>query len=173
MVEATTNIAGIEIPSTDPAFLAIVTVHVALGILAVTTGAIAIFSTKAPGRHPRYGTLYYWTLTMVVVTASALSFMRWEANYHLFILGVFALAAAFVGRESGRKRWSRWTTIHILGMSSSYILLLTAFYVDNGKQLPLWRDLPHWMYWTLPALVGVPIVVWALLFHPRRRSVER
>jgi hypothetical protein len=53
--------------------------------------------------------------------------------------------------------------------------LLTAFYVDNGKQLPLWRNLPHWTYWTLPALVGLPIVVWALLYHPlmRRSSVDR
>lgn len=173
MAEVKTSIAGIEIPSTDPVFLAIVTVHIVLGILAVTTGAIAMFNTKAPGQHPRNGTLYYWALTLVVVTSSALSFMRWEANYHLFILGVCAFAAALVGRESHRKRWSSWTTIHIVGMGSSYILLLTAFYVDNGKQLPLWRDLPHWTYWTLPALVGVPIVVWALLFHPlTRRSSE-
>ena len=26
-------------------------------------------------------------------------------------------------------------------MGLSYILLLTAFYVDNGKSLPLWKDL--------------------------------
>ncbi|MEQ1864200.1 MAG: DUF2306 domain-containing protein [Micropepsaceae bacterium] len=166
MVEAKTTIAGIEIPSTDPLFLTIVTVHIALGILCVTTGAIAMLSSKVPGRHPRYGTLYFWTLTLVFATASLLSFMRWEANYHLFILGALAFAAALVGRESRRKLWPSWTGIHITGMGSSYILLLTAFYVDNGRQLPLWRDLPYWTYWTLPALVGVPIVVWALLFHP-------
>ena len=28
-------------------------------------------------------------------------------------------------------------------MGASYILLLTAFYVDNGKNLPLWRELPE------------------------------
>jgi len=29
------------------------------------------------------------------------------------------------------------------GMSLSYVLMLIAFYVDNGKQLPIWKDLPH------------------------------
>jgi hypothetical protein len=173
MLETKTTIAGIEIPSTDPLFLAIVAVHVGLGILCVTTGAIAMLSAKAPGRHPRHGTLYFWTLTLAVATASILSFMRWEENVHLFMLGVLAFGAALVGREARRRLWPRWTSVHIVGMGSSYILLLTAFYVDNGKQLPLWKDLPHWTYWALPALVGVPIIVWALLYHPltRRRTI--
>ena len=172
MVEAKTTLLGIEIPSTDPVFLAIVTVHIALGILCVATGAVAMISAKAPGRHPRYGTWYFWTLTTVFATASTLSFMRWEANAHLFILGALAFIAAFVGREARRRLWSNWTSIHIVGIGSSYVLLLTAFYVDNGKQLPLWRDLPHWTHWILPALVGAPIIVWAFLYHPlsQRRS---
>jgi hypothetical protein len=175
MVEAKTTIAGIEIPSTDPLFLAITTVHIMLGILCVATGAIAMLSTKAPGRHPLYGTLYFWALTLVFVTASVLSFMRWEANYHLFILGALTFTAALVGRESRRGPWQDGTAIHIAGMGSSYILLLTAFYVDNGKQLPIWKDLPHWTYWGLPALLGLPLMVWALLYHPlmRRRAVDR
>ncbi len=60
-------------------------------------------------------------------------------------------------------------------MGSSYILLLTAFYVDNGRNLPLWRSLPSLTYWLLPAAVGVPLIVRALLRHPlvlggRRRT---
>jgi hypothetical protein len=41
--------------------------------------------------------------------------------------------------------------------------MLIAFYVDNGKSLPLWKDLPHFTYWLLPALGGIPLIVWALL----------
>jgi hypothetical protein len=41
-------------------------------------------------------------------------------------------------------------------MSASYVLLLTAFYVDNGKHLPVWRSLPHLAYWLLPSAVGLP-----------------
>jgi len=48
----------------------------------------------------------------------------------------------------------------------SYIVLLTAFYVDNGKSLPLWRDLSPIVYWIAPAVVGLPLMLWALLRHP-------
>ena len=44
--------------------------------------------------------------------------------------------------------------------------MLIAFYVDNGKQLPLWKDMPHFTYWLLPLVVGVPLIVRALLWHP-------
>ena len=44
--------------------------------------------------------------------------------------------------------------------------MLTAFCVDNGHQLPLLSHLPTWTYWTLPGLVGVPIVAWTIMRHP-------
>jgi hypothetical protein len=43
-------------------------------------------------------------------------------------------------------------------MSASYILLLTAFYVDNGQHLPGWKSLPHLTYWLLPSAIGLPLV---------------
>ncbi len=52
---------------------------------------------------------------------------------------------------------------HITGMSASYIVLLIAFYLDNGKNLPLWRDLPHLTYWLLPTAIGIPLAVRALI----------
>ena len=51
-------------------------------------------------------------------------------------------------------------------LAVSYILLLTAFYVDNGPHLPLWRSLPPLAYWVLPSIVGLPILIWALRRHP-------
>lgn len=54
----------------------------------------------------------------------------------------------------------------LVGMGISYVVLLTAFYVDNGKNLPLWRDLPSIVFWLLPAAIGVPFVVRALWRHP-------
>ncbi len=167
----TTNFAGIEIPSTDPVFLAIVAVHIVLGITAVATGALAMLSPKAPGRHPGFGLVYFWSLAALVVTASALSFMRWQANAHLFMLGMLALTAAIGGRIARRLDWPRWAWLHVTFMGSSYIVMITAFYVDNGRQLPLWQDLPHWTYWVVPALVGVPIMVWTLVRHPLTRTL--
>jgi hypothetical protein len=55
-------------------------------------------------------------------------------------------------------------------MGSSYVLLLIAFYVDNGKSLPLWRDLPALAYWLVPAAIGIPLIVRAQLWHPLTRQ---
>jgi hypothetical protein len=62
--------------------------------------------------------------------------------------------------------------LHITGMGVSYILLLTAFYVDSGKNLPLWRDLPPVAYWLAPALVGIPLIARALLWHTLARTPQ-
>jgi hypothetical protein len=67
-----------------------------------------------------------------------------------------------VGREARRQRWNAPVDLHILGMGASYVVMLTAFYVDNGKNLPIWRHLPHVMYWLVPSGVGVPLIVRAL-----------
>jgi hypothetical protein len=112
------------------------------------------------------GTLYYWSLALVFVSTSALSVMRWPADTHLFVLGVLSFLAATVGRTARRGRWHGWLKLHITGMGLSYILLLTAFYVDNGANLPLWRALPSLAYWVAPSVIGFPILVRALLRHP-------
>lgn len=166
MTPDTTTIVGFTIPSSDPVFLGIVAIHVLLGVATAVTGLVAMVSVKAPGRHPRFGSLYFWLLTSLFVTATALSVMRWAHAYHLFILGACAVVSALVGREARRRQVRGWVRLHILGMGSSYILMLIAFYVDNGKQLPPLNHLPAWTYWALPVLVGLPIIVWALVRHP-------
>jgi hypothetical protein len=52
---------------------------------------------------------------------------------------------------------------HGSAMAGSYITLFTGFYVDNGAQLPLWERLPHVTYWVLPAAVGIPLTLIALV----------
>jgi hypothetical protein len=172
MTGASTTVAGIEIPSSDPAFLAIVAVHVLFGLACTITGIIAMLSPKRSGRHPWFGTIYYSCLWGVFVTASALAAVRWAEDFHLFFLGALAITVAYLGRKARRKRWSNWVKLHVTGMGMSYILLLTAFYVDNGKSLPLWRDLPPTAYWLLPAAVGIPLIVRALLRHPLARTPQ-
>jgi len=159
-------VAGFKIPSTEPVFLAIVALHIPLGVAGAITGAVAMLSSKGPGRHPTFGTVYFWSIVAIFLSATTLSVMRWTEDYHLFVLGTLTFAAAYVGRTARRQQRPGWARLHIVGMGSSYALLLTAFYVDNGKQLPLWRELPVWSYWTLPALVGVPLILWTLFRHP-------
>jgi hypothetical protein len=169
MTSHSINIAGIEIPSNDPAFLAVVGIHVLLGLVCAITGVIAMLSVKRKGPHPSFGAIYFWCLGGVVVTAAALAAVRWAEDYDLFILGALSFVAASVGRTARRKRWGNWVRLHITGMGMSYVLLLTAFYVDNGKSLPLWRSLPPIAYWFVPAAVGIPLIVRALIWHPLAR----
>jgi hypothetical protein len=166
MCNGTTNFGGIEIPSTDPVFLTVVGIHVLLGIACTVTGVIAMLAPKRAGRHPRYGTIYFWCLAGVFLTASGLAAVRWSRDYHLFILGALSFAAAYFGRQAKRQRWRYWARLHIAGMGSSYVLLLIAFYVDNGRFLPLWKYLPPIAYWLVPAAIGIPLIGRALLWHP-------
>jgi hypothetical protein len=170
MTSDSTAILGIEIPSTDPVFLALVMgVHIPLGLACVTIGAVAMLSEKRRGRHSKLGKLYYWLLSGLFVSATVLSIMRWAENYHLFILGALSFACASFGRTAIRRRWRHWARLHITGMGSSYVVMLIAFYVHNGKQLPVWKELPHAAYWLLPLAVGIPLIVRALLWHPVAR----
>src|SRR5258706_301070 len=128
-----TNVAGNEIPSTDPTFLAFVAVHVFFWVVCTISGGIWMLSREGAGRHPTFGSIYFWSLAGVFVSAAALAAVRWAENYYLFILGALAFSAAYVGRMARRGRWRNWVRLHITGMGASYVLLLTAFYVDNGK----------------------------------------
>ena len=87
--ENPTIVLGIQIPSTDPVFLAIVGVHILFGLAAVAAGAVAMLNKKGRGRHSNWGTIYFWCLFGVFVAMSALSLMRWAENYQLFILARF------------------------------------------------------------------------------------
>jgi hypothetical protein len=168
-----TIVAGIEVPSTSPVFLAIVGFHVLVGFVYVITGVIAMLSEKRPGRHPTVGTVYFWSLSAIFVSATVLSAVRWGQDYHLFILGALSFGAASLGRMARRHHWRSWVRLHLTGMGLSYVLLLTAFYVDNGHSLPLWKDLPSITYWLTPGALGIPLIIVALLRHPlARRSAS-
>ena len=173
MPSDTTIVFGVPVPSVDPVFLAVVRFHIVMGTVCVAAGVVAMLSHKGRGRHSTFGTLYYWCLAVVVASATALSVVRWAENYHLFFLGALSLTAATVARTALRRRSRYWVGLHITGMGLSYILMLTAFYVDNGKNLPLWKELPQIAFWLLPAVLGIPLISYALLKHPLSRRQRR
>ena len=167
------TVAGIVIPCDASFFLALVALHVSIALVCVLSGAVAMLSEKKPGRHPMAGTIYYWFLAAVFISATTLSVMRWEQDYHLFILGLLSFAAATLGRTARRRRWRSWARLHISGMGASYVLLLVAFYVDNGRSLPIWKELPPIVYWLLPSVIGGALIAWALARHPTGTSSLR
>jgi hypothetical protein len=160
------NIQGFEIPSDNPIFLSILAVHILAGLICVIAGLIAILSKKQKGRHSKAGSVYYWVLWIVFITATAVAIMRWKEDYHLFLLGLVSFCSAFFGRQALRKKWNKWSITHTVLMGISYIFLLIAFYVDNGRFLPVWKDLNPVYYWLLPVMIGAPLIVRTLLKHP-------
>jgi uncharacterized membrane protein len=159
-------VGGLPIPDDRPVFLAVLAVHVATAAVCVVAGALAALAQKRPGRHPCAGTVYYWVLTCSFAALVTLTVLRWPHDVDLLAIGTVAVLAATAGviaRRHGRIR------IHGIGMAVSYIALLTGFYVDNGPNLPLWNLLPHVLYWLLPSVVGVPLLLRALRRAGRHR----
>jgi hypothetical protein len=168
--ENVTVVLGLPVPSSDRVFLAVVVVHVAFALAAVGTGAAAMLSAKARGNHSRFGAFYFWSLAGVFVTMAALASMRWAEDYRLFVVGSLSFGSAYFGRSAARRHPHKWPRLHLAGMGASYILMLTGFYVDNGPNLPGWKELPPLAFWFLPGLIGVPLIFYVWKRHPLTRS---
>lgn len=147
-------------------FTVLLLVHILAGLIGVVAATVAALSPKRRGRHPRFGTVYYACASVVFLTATGMGVLRWQEDRTLVVLGTLCFGAASVGFAARKLRWTGWLRYHIVGMGLSYIVLLTAFYVDNGPRLPVWDHLPTFTYWTLPGLIGIPVVIRAL----RRRT---
>ncbi|MES9543910.1 DUF2306 domain-containing protein [Actinomadura sp. NPDC000600] len=143
----------------------VIVVHIAAGLTAVVTGIVAMRVPKRPGRHPRSGRVYLGALVVVAVTASGIAAVRPRTTY-LLIFGALALTSAGAGYAARRMRWHGWPRHHMAAMAISYITLLTAFYVDNGPRLPLWKLLPPITFWFLPTGIGLPLLLRALHRFP-------
>jgi hypothetical protein len=167
------EVVGFEIPSESPVFLALLAIHVPIGLLAVVAGAAAMLAEKRRGWHTKAGSIYFWSIAVLFGTSTALAAMRWADDYHLFALGALAFVAAVIGRGVRRHRWKTQIDLHIVGMGLSYISMFTAFYVDNGKSLPILRDLPRLAYWLVPSGVGIPLIVRALLRYREPLAVRK
>ena len=94
------RVAGIEIPSHSPVFLAILGIHVPIGLLAVVSGVVAMLKEKRRGDHTRFGSIYFCSLSALFATSTALAALRWSEDYHLFALGALAFVAALIGSRS-------------------------------------------------------------------------
>ncbi len=172
MFGVNTNVAGIDNPSQSKVFLSIVLVHVIFGLACVISGVSAMLARKRRGHHSSFGKVYFWCLAGAFVTSTALSTVHWSRDYNLATLGLLSFSAALVGRLAIHRPRAGWVRTHIIAMGTSYVFLLTAFYVDNGKSLPFWKELSATWYWILPGAVGVPVIVYEAVNHPLTRYID-
>jgi hypothetical protein len=143
-------------------------------LAALTTGATGVITFSRPKRsvrHPKWGVRYLWAYTVVFLTAIILSVQRWPTDAYLVVLATlgygFALGG-YVARRFRREPWLRrvlgnqWISVHIVGMIGSYVVLWTAFYVDNAHLIPGLKQLPTLTFWVLPTVVALPFLVVSL-----------
>jgi len=165
-MEETTDLFGIPVPSTNKVFLSFVIIHILISIVAVLSGLMAMLMEKGRAKHSYCGRIYFWSILAAFPTVVILSIMRWPHNIHLLSVGVLTVTLTFIGYRLAKTNPRNWPRVHTICMGGSYILLLTGFYVDNGKNLPFWNLFPQWFFWMFPALVGTPIILYVLGKHP-------
>jgi hypothetical protein len=140
-------------------------VHVLAGLTTGVTGVLAFRASICRRRHHRWGTRYLWAYTVVFLTATILSVQRWPADAYLFTLatlgyglGLCAYAARRFRQEPMVRRLvgKQWVVAHIVGMIGSYVVLWTAFYVDNAHLIPGLKELSTLTFWVLAGAIALP-----------------
>lgn len=142
--------------------LVLIGIHIPAGLIALTAGLVAMLSGKGAWWHRKAGVTYLTAILVLTASAAGLVSTRGIEFLHLLALGIAAASLAIYGYTRRRDN----EAMHITAMGSSYVAMVTAFYVDNGPKLPFWELLPDWAFWVGPTLVGWPIIIWAL----RRRG---
>jgi hypothetical protein len=152
-------------------------VHALAGLTTGVIGVVTFSVPKGPGRHHRWGTRYLWAYTVVFLTATILSVQHWPADAYLFGLATLGYSFALGGYCARRFRqtpWlyrllgEYWVIAHLTGMIGSYVVLWTAFFVDNAHLFPGLNQLPTLTFWVAPTLIAVPFLVLSITrFAPK------
>lgn len=158
-------------------------VHALAGLTTGITGVLAFLAPKRHGRHHRWGKWYLWAYTVVFLTATILSVERWPADAYLFTLATIGYGLALGGDVARRFRQNpfltrllgkQWIVAHIIGVIGSYVVLWTAFYVDNAHLIPGLKELPMLIFWVFPTLIALPFTMLSLFrFAPKTVSAVR
>lgn len=116
--------------------------HIFAGFTALTTGLVPMFSKKGSKIHTTWGTVYYWAMFLVAVTA----LIRFQMNLRLIFLAgiaIFSFYNTFTGvryirRKSNQKpEFIDWFGA-ILMVTGSLIMLYfayRAFKIDNSSSV--------------------------------------
>ncbi len=161
-------------------------VHALAGLTTGVTGVLAFRAPKRRGRHHQWGKRYLWAYTVVFLTANILALQRMPADTYLLVLATIGFGLALCGycarlfrKEPIVQRLlgKQWVVAHIIGEIGSYVVLWTAFYVDNAHLIPGLKELPTLTFWVLPTLITLPFLV-VSLWHfapktPRHTQLDR
>ena len=146
-------------------------VHALAGLTTGVMGVLAFRAPKRRGRHHEWGKSYLWAYTVVFLTATMLSIQRMPSDAYLLVLATIGYGLALCGYAARRFRQEplvrrivgkQWVVAHIIGVIGSYVVLWTAFYVDNAHLIPGLKELPTLTFWVLPSIIALPFLVVSL-----------
>jgi hypothetical protein len=146
-------------------------VHALAALTTGVTGVITFSRPKRRGRHPQWGRRYLWAYSVVFLTAIILSVQHWPTDAYLVVLATIGYSFVLGGYAARRFRQEsmvrrvvgeQWVVAHIVGMIGSYVVLWTAFFVDNAHLIPGLKELPILTFWVLPTAIALPFLVVSL-----------
>jgi uncharacterized membrane protein len=138
--------------------LVLISLHIPAGLVALTAGVVAMLSRKGAWWHRRAGVVYLVSIATIAVSAAGLVLTRGPQFSHLLMFAGFAVALAFGGYLMRQINQG----VHISCMGLSSVVIVTAFYVDNGHKLPFWNQFAEVVFWVGPIAIGLPIIIRAL-----------
>jgi hypothetical protein len=158
-------------------------VHSLSALTTGVTGVITFSLPKRSARHPKWGVRYLWGYMVVFLTALLLSVQHFPTDAYLVVLATLGYGFALAGygarrfrRQPMEKRalGNQWIVAHIIGMIGSYVVLWTAFYVDNAHLFPGLEVLPTLTFWVLPTVIALPFLMVSLSrFAPKSAKAAR
>ena len=166
MTGDTTIVFGVPVPSVDPLFLAVVRFHIVVGIVCVVAGIAAMLSQKRRGRHSTFGTIYFWSLAIVAGFGDG----PVGGAVGRELSTVLSRLAVLDRRDDGAD--SLTATLARLGQAAHRrhgpVLHPDADRILCGqRQEPAAvAGAPAMAFWVLPAGMGLPLMLYALLRHP-------
>lgn len=113
----------------------LLTLHIALGAVALVLGPVAMWAAKRRGLHTRTGEAYHWVVLGVCLTAIAVAVTDWARLWWFVPVALASYAFARLGYAAAKVRWRGWLVAHLSGQGGSYP-------------------------WILPTLVGTPLIAW-------------
>lgn len=112
--------------------------HVSAGVVALLSATLAIFSGKGKRFHLNAGTIYFWSMVGVFLTAIPMSMLT--GNIFLFLIAVFSFYLAFAGRRfannrSGIAESIDWIAVSLMLFSGVGMWVLAAWFFAQDNFL--------------------------------------
>ena len=83
-------------------FVTILVIHVLTGVVALTTGVIALISLKGSKNHRKSGVIFYYSMNIVAVTAIVMSVMH--PSVFFLQIGLFTFYMNYMGKRAVKNK---------------------------------------------------------------------